>query len=157
MMDALEEKICCMEEGLRNDIEDLTNKSVKSHEEMQSCNAKFEIIEAKIKEAKDDVKSLNQDMNEQNRLLENLSKENAKNISEAKNDNDINNKCIVINMKGMEESFNDLKTELETLQKTQIIEVSKDIGNTYTLMHFSFHRKVSQRGWKKNSEKAGCL
>merc|ERR1712142_250009 len=76
MMDALEEKICCMEEGLRND-------------------------------------------------LENLSKENAKNISEAKNDNNINNKCMLMNTKGMEESFNDLKTELETLQKTQIIEKSK--------------------------------
>merc|ERR1711872_1211288 len=52
MMDALEEKICRMEEGLRNDIEDLTNKSVKSEEEMQSCNENFKIIEAKIKEAK---------------------------------------------------------------------------------------------------------
>merc|ERR1719495_1125600 len=116
LMETFESKIMCMENKLKNEIDELTSKSTQSKKEIQSYNDNFE---DKINKTKNELKIVKNEISQQNQQIENFKKENAKNILEAKTETDSKNKCMMKRLEGMELSLNDLETELETIQSAQ--------------------------------------
>ena len=126
LVETFESKISRMENQLKKDIEELTSKSIQSKEDIQSSNENFE---TKINKAKDELKTINDEIDQQNQQIENLTKENAKIILEAKKETD----CKKQSIEGMRVSLNNLETKLETFQSAQIIEVSNEIKSEYCI------------------------
>merc|ERR1711970_28164 len=81
LMETFESKIMCMENKLKNEIDELTSKSIQSKKEIQSSNDNFE---DKINKTKNELKIVKNEISQQNQQIENFKKENAKNILEAK-------------------------------------------------------------------------